>query len=67
MKKDIENFIWLFQIEEDEGIGGKCTCEQRIAIKERIIKLLRLCAFPLSFRKGKTDNFSYQFRAIKIS
>ena len=32
MKINIENFKWLFHIEYDEGIGGKCTCVQLIAI-----------------------------------
>ena len=34
MKSDIENFKWLFQIEDDGGIGGKCTCVQLIAINK---------------------------------
>ena len=32
VKSDIENFKWLFQIEDDGGTGGKCTCVQPIAI-----------------------------------
>ena len=63
MKSGIENVKWLFKIEDDEGIGGKCTCVQLIAIK-KIMKLLSHCVILFGFRKGKTDNFSYQFRAI---
>ena len=32
--------------------------------KERIIKLLNHCVITFGFRKVKTENFSYQFRAI---
>ena len=48
-------------MEDDVGIGGKRTCLQPIAIKN--IKLLNHCVMLFSFRKGKTENFSYQFRA----
>ena len=32
VKSEIENFKYLFQIEDDGGIGGKCTCVQLIAL-----------------------------------
>ena len=35
MKRDIENFKWVFQIEDDVGIG-KSTCVQRIAINKEL-------------------------------
>ena len=34
VKINIENFKWLFQIEDDGGIGRKCTCVELIAINE---------------------------------
>ena len=34
--KAIENFKWLFQIEDDEGIGGKCICVQPITIPKEL-------------------------------
>ena len=36
MKSDIENIKYLFQIEDDEGIWGKCTCVQLIAINKEL-------------------------------
>jgi hypothetical protein len=36
VKSDIENFKWLFQIEDDEGNGGKCTCLQPIAMNKEL-------------------------------
>ena len=36
VKSNIENFKWLFQIEDDGGIGGKCTCVQLIAINKEL-------------------------------
>ena len=36
VKSDIENFKWLFQIEDDGGIGGKCICVERIVINEEL-------------------------------
>ena len=34
IESDIENFKWLFHIEDDGGIGGKCTYVQLIAINK---------------------------------
>ena len=34
--KAIENFKWLFQIEDDEGIGGKCISLQSITITKEL-------------------------------
>ena len=36
VKSDIENFKWLFQIEDDGKFGGKCTCVQLIAINKEL-------------------------------
>ena len=36
VKSDFENFKWLFQIEDDGGIGGKCTCVPLIVINEKL-------------------------------
>ena len=36
VKSDITSFKWLFKLEDDEGIGGKCTCVQLIAINKEL-------------------------------
>ena len=36
VKSDIENFKWLFQIEDDKGTGGKYTWVQLIAINNEL-------------------------------
>ena len=53
VKSDIENFKWLFQIEDQGGIEGTCICVQQFALKKRIIKLLSHCVIMCCFRKGK--------------
>ena len=35
-ESDIENFKWLFQIEDDEVFGGKFTCLQLITINKEL-------------------------------
>ena len=62
-KWHLKNFKWALQIEDDGGIFGKYTCVQVIAIK-KMIQLQTHCVILFGFRKGKTDNLSYQLRAI---
>ena len=52
MKVDLKNFKWLFQIEDDGGIGGECTCVQFIAINKKI-KFQTHCVIPFCFWKEK--------------
>ena len=61
MKSDIKNLKWLCQIKDDDGIGGKCTCVQPIDMNK---DLLNCCVILFGFRRGKTENFNYQVRAI---
>ena len=51
MNSDIEHLKWLFQIEDDGGIEGKCV--QIFAIFKRIVKVLNQCVIPFRFRKEK--------------
>ena len=46
MKSDIDNFKWLFQIEDDGGIRGKNTCVQLIVINNELSN----CSTPALFR-----------------
>ena len=43
VKNYIEIFKWLFQIEEDGGIGGKSTCVQFIDINKELLYAKPLC------------------------
>ena len=67
MKSDIENFKYLFQIEDDGGIGGKYT---RV---ELIVKLIvpNHCDIQFDLRKGKTGFFlpdhSFTFLLLLIN
>ena len=38
VKINIKNFKWVFQVEDDGGMWGKCTCVQPIAINKEILK-----------------------------
>ena len=53
MKSDIKNFKWLFQIEDDGGIGGKCTCVQLIAINKYLSNYQATVLFRLVLGKEK--------------
>ena len=53
MKSDIENFLWLFHIEDDGGIGGKCICVQLIAINKELSNCLNTVFFCFVLRKEK--------------
>ena len=56
MKSDIDNFKWLFQIEDDGRIAGKVTCVQLIGILKnyKIAKQLYYFFLILGNKKLKT-------------
>ena len=56
MKSDIENFKYLFQIEDDVGIGGKCTCVQLIARNQEWSNCKTTVLFRLVLGKEKLKN-----------
>ena len=53
MKSDIENFKCLFQIEDDGGIGGKCTCVLLIAMNQDLSNSKIAGLFRLALGKRK--------------
>ena len=53
MKSDIENFKWVFQIEDVDGIGGKCTCGELIAINKELSNCLTTVLLRLVLGKEK--------------
>ena len=65
MKSDIENFKCLFQIKDDGGIRGNCTCVQLIAINRKFSNC-KITVVSLGFRKGKTDILSHQLKGMQI-
>ena len=75
MKSDIEHFKWLFQIEDNGGIGGKCTCVHLIATvlfwlvlgKEKPTILVTSSELHLvfdQFTQYKEQNFFFFFTFI---
>ena len=54
-KSDIENFKWLLEIEDDEGIGGKCTCVQLIDINKELFNWFTTVFFRLVLGKEKLN------------
>ena len=59
MKSENQNFKWLFQIEDDGRIGGKCTCVYLIAMNYIGIKITKHCDIPFGFRKGKSGDLVF--------
>ena len=55
MKSDIENFKCLFQIEDDGGIGGKCTCVLLIAMNKDLSNSKIAGLFRLALGKRKLE------------
>ena len=55
MKSDIENFKCLFQIEEDGGIEGKCTCVLLMAMNKDLSNTKIAGLFRLALGKGKLE------------
>ena len=55
MKSDIENLKCLFQIEDDGGIGGKCTCVLLIAMNKEWSNSKTGGLFRLALGKRKLD------------
>ena len=55
MKSDIEHFKYLFQIEDDGGIGGKCTCVLLIAINKEGSNSKTAGLFCLALGKRKLE------------
>ena len=53
MKSDIENFKWVFHIEDVGGIGGKCTCVQLIVINKELSNCLTTVLLHLVLGKEK--------------
>ena len=55
MKSDIQHFKQLFQIEDDGGKGGKCTCVEIFSIYMND-KNCKACFILFDFGKEKTVN-----------
>ena len=56
MKNYIENFKWLFQIEDDGGMGGKGTCVQLIALNKELSSCLTTVLFRFVLVNEKLTN-----------
>ena len=60
MKSDIENFKYLFHIEDGGGTGGKCISAQLIASNTELSKYQTHLVFCLILGKEKLICFCYK-------
>ena len=59
MKGDFSNYKWLFQIEDDDKIDGKCTCDEFIAINTELSNFKTTMLFRLALGKEKLEIFVF--------
>ena len=51
MKSDITNLKWVYQIDDDGGIGEKCTCVKLIALYKTLLIFKTTVLFRLALGK----------------
>ena len=56
MKSDIEHFEGVFKIEDDGGIGGKCTCVQTTAMHKELLNCKTTVLYRLVLGKEQLKN-----------
>ena len=59
VKSDIENFKCSFQIVDDGGIGGKCTCVLLMAMNKDLSNTEIAGLFRFALGKGKLEIFLF--------